>query len=263
MILYGKPVAEKIYTDIKKEIKDKKLKPYMAVILVGETPASTSFIKIKQKIAKKMGIVFRLFSFPEIVREDEIVKLISDLNQNEFVHGIMVQLPLPEKIDTEGVIKKITPEKDIDGLLGLTSSPAASAISEILKYYKIELENKKIILVGRGRLVGEPLKKLLENMDLKPQVCNNKTVNLKNETLKADILISATGKPGLITTDMVKNDAVIIDGGTAEAAGKIAGDVEKSVHEKVYAASPVPGGVGPVTVACLMRNLVKAAKKAK
>lgn len=261
MILYGKPVADKIYNDLKKEIISHKLKPFLAVILSGEDPESLSYIKAKEKIAEELGIGFRLYQYPEIAREDEIIKLLNDLNRNQYISGIVVQLPLPIKMSTDKILKKIMPLKDIDGFSKQYLSPAALAIIEILKYYHISLGNKNIVLVGRGKLVGAPLEKLLINMNIKVQVCDRETQNLAEITKKADIIISATGIPNLITNNMTKKDVVLIDAGTAEVGGKITGDVEKSVVNKVFAVSPVPGGVGPVTVACLMKNLVEATKK--
>jgi len=258
-LLYGKVVAEKIYQEIKAEIKLKKIKPAMAVILVGNLAASLSFIKAKEKISKDLGIGFKLYHFLEIVTEREVLNLITVLNKNSNINGIIVQLPLPENIKTESIIKAIDPGKDIDGLLGEILTPSAAAVLGILKFYEISLKNKKIVLVGHGRLVGQPLNKQLIKIGNAPIICDKNTPDLSQETLKADILISATGVPGLIKPDMVKNSVAIVDAGTAEADGQITGDVDKATYEKVFAVSPVPGGVGPLTVAYLMKNLVNAA----
>ncbi len=263
MILTGKPVAEKIYKEAKNNIKELKLgdiKPFMAVILAGEDPASLSYIKIKEKKASQLGFDFRLYHLTSFVQEKKLLDLVRDLNKNKYIAGIVVQLPLPESVDKLKILKSVDPKKDIDGFLGRYLPPSAQAILEILKFYKISLKNKKILLIGRGELVGKPLEKLLLKRDLKPEVCNLKTKNLKEKTLKADIIVTATGCPNLIKKDMVSNNTIIIDAGTAESRGKIAGDVSKEVYKKVKSYSPVPGGVGPVTVACLMRNLVKACK---
>lgn len=260
MILSGKPVAEKIYLSLQKDLK-KTSRKYLAVILVGEDPASLSYVKIKEKIAERLGIGFRLYHLSGIASEKEVLELVADLNQNKFVSGIMVQLPLLQSFSEEKILKKIVQEKDIEGFFGKFSPPTAQAILEILKFYQIGLKNKKIVIVGYGQLVGKPLEKLLKKQGLKPIVCDSKTKDLKGKILTADILISAVGIPSLIKKNMVSEKAVVIDAGTAESKGKIAGDIAAEVYEKVFAYSPVPGGVGPVTVACLMRNFIEAAKK--
>lgn len=260
MILDGKIVAEKIYEDLKKEIASFKIKPILAVLLAGEDPSSIAYTQMKEKKAKELKIGFRLYSIPEIGRQDELEKLIFDLNKNEYVGGVIIQLPLPEKFDTDKLLVQIDPKKDIDGLGGEKPTATACAIMEILNYYKIGFKGKKIVLVGRGRLVGRPLAKMFSEMNLDLTVCDNKTLSLKKETLKADILISAVGSPDLIRKSMVKDGAVIIDAGTAETGGKIVGDVSEEAYLKASAYTPSKGGVGPVTVACLMKNLVEASK---
>lgn len=254
MVLYGKPVAEKIYQGFKN------IRSSMAVVLVGEDPASLSYTKIKEKIADRLGIEYKLFHLPGIVTQKEVEKLINDLNQNKYVDGIVIQLPLPNDIDTERIISLISPAKDVDGFLGKFPAPTPQAILEILKFYHIEIKNKKIVIVGHGRLVGKPLEKIFLKQNIQAIICDLKTKNLKEKTIKADILISAVGVPGLIKSEMVKKEAIIIDAGTAEAGGKIVGDVSRSVYEKVSTYTPNPGGVGPVTVAVLMKNLVEATK---
>lgn len=263
MILYGKPVTQKIYEDMKKEIALEKLKPFLAVILVGENQASLTYIRAKEKIAKNLGIGFRLYQFPQIAREAEVLKLINNLNRNDYISGIVVQLPLPEKMNTDEILRAINPKKDVDGFYGEFSTPAARAIIEMLNYYKINLDNKKIAIIGHGRLVGRPLEKILVEQNLNVEVCNKDTRNLKEITENADIIISATGQPGIIDGTLIKKDVVVIDAGTAEVSGKISGDISKEVYDKVNSYSPVPGGVGPVTVACLMSNLVQASRSFK
>lgn len=258
MLLLGKPVADKIYDEVRKTIRQNKLKPFLAVILIGENPESLSFIRAKEKIASSLNIGFRLYQYPDIVRQDEIISMLNNLNKNDFVSGIVVQLPLPKKINTDEIIRRIDPKKDIDGFNGNFSTPAATAVLEILKYYHIDLKNKKIVLVGHGKLVGEPLEKILLEQEIYPDILDSETSNLTAVTQAADILICATGKAELIKQSMVKKNTVIIDAGTAEVSGKISGDVSLDVYDKVAAISPVPGGVGPVTVACLMKNLIKA-----
>ncbi len=269
MILDGKKVSEKIYEELKKEIgglKAKGIRPFLAVILVGEAPASLLYVKKKEEKAETLGIGFKLYHFPAIVLEPDVLELIADLNCDPNIHGIIVQLPLPKNIDTNKILKSIDSQKDIERV-----SPAAQAILEILRFYNfikisarshnIDLKNKKIIIVGRGKLVGQPLEKILNEQHLNIEICDSETTDLKSKTLSADIIISGVGEPGLITLDMVSKKAIVIDAGTAESSGKLTGDVDPGVYQKVSAYSPVPGGVGPVTVACLYKNLIEAAKK--
>lgn len=268
MVLKAKPVTEKIYLELKEKIsnlKSKNITPTLAAILIGEDPASLSYVKVKNQVAQDLGINFKLFHFPGFSGDRDVLKLIDNLNVDKLVYGIIVQLPLPEKFDTERIIKKISPEKDVDGLGSEKYiPPTAKAILEIMEYYHVDYQakDKKLVIIGLGALVGKPLAKILNKMGIYPIVCTSTTGNLAQETLNADIIVSATGHPGLVTSEMVSPKATVIDAGTAESRGKIAGDVDKSVYEKVANYSPVPGGVGPVTVACLMRNVVLAAETA-
>lgn len=254
MILEGKPVAEKIYSEIKKS------QGNLAVVLVGEDPVSLSYVGAKEKKARELGFEFKLYQLPAISTEVGLKELIYDLNQNKFVDGIIIQLPLPQDFKTDEILKEIKSEKDIDGFSGRYSFPTAQAILEIFKYYNIDLKNKNIVIIGRGRLVGRPLEEMMKRNGIKPIIYDSQTSNLKPQTLSADILISATGSPGLIKPEMVNENCVVIDAGSSEIEGSIFGDVDKAVYEKVKSYSPVPGGVGQVTVACLMRNLVEAYK---
>ena len=263
MILLGKPIAEKIYSKLKKDVealKTKNIAPTLAVILVGEDPASLTYVKAKQKQAQKLGINFKFFHLPGIAREGKILALINNLNNNKFVDGIVVQMPLPEGIDADKIIKVINPNKDIDGFSGKFRPPTAQAIWEILGFYNIDLKNKKVVIIGYGRLVGKPLAELLKKQKLEPVICTSSS-DIAAETLDADIIISATGVPGLIKAEMVSQKAVVIDAGTAESHQKISGDVDPKVYGKITSYTPTPGGVGPVTVACLLRNLIEAIKK--
>lgn len=261
MILYGNPVAEKIYLSIEKDIKKLTFKPFLAVILVGEDRASCTYVKVKEKKATKLGLGFQLYHFSGLSRQNQILDLIDELNNQNSVSGVVVQLPLPAGFDAERILHSINPKKDIDGLSSKNPPPTATAILEILKFYSIDYLKKTIVLAGHGKLVGEPLEKILKAEGVDPIVCDSKTANLKSITLRADILVSATGMPDLIKADMVRPDTVVIDAGTAESNGKMAGDVSEEVYGKVQSYSPMPGGVGPVTVACLMKNLAEAAKK--
>ena len=264
MILLGHPVVEAIETGIKETIKclaQEKIQPYLAVILVGDDPASVLYTRKKKEKAESLGIGYRLYHLPATIGEENILTLIDDLNKNKFVHGIVVQLPLPSDFETAKILTSISPEKDVDGLNGGYPPPAAGAIMEMLKFYKIDLANKKIVLVGRGKLVGEPLAKILREQNIDFEVCDSKTLNLKPITSSADIIVSGVGKPGLITAEMIKSQAIIIDAGTAESNGSTIGDVDPEVYNKATSYSPVPGGVGPVTVVKLLKNVVESAKK--
>ena len=259
MILYGKPVAEKIYQEIKEELKGGQIQPFLAVILVGEDKASHSYVRVKEKKAEELGIKFELYHFTTNSLSSQIIDQIQKLNENPAVAGIIVQLPLPEGLDQEKILQSISPQKDTDGLNSENPAPTAAAILKILDYYNIDYKNLKMVIVGRGKLVGGPLEKMLTARGIEPLVCDSKTDNLTEITSKADILISATGVPGLIKADMVSEKAIVIDAGTAESKGEMKGDVDKEIYQKAKAYSPVPGGVGPLTVAMLMKNLVEAA----
>ena len=255
MILFGKPVAEKIYQSL--NIKGRLT---MAVVLVGEDPASLAYVHAKEKQAARLDIEYKLFHLPGIASEKKVLELIENLNKNKYINGIIVQLPVPEGFDTDKVLSAIASDKDIDGFYSQKfSSPTAKAILEILRFYDIDIKNKKVVIVGYGRLVGKSLAEMLKKEGIQPIICTSNS-DIASETIDADIIISATGIPHLIKPAMVSEKAVVIDAGTAESHGKIRGDVDPKIYEKVKAYTPTPGGVGPVTVACLMRNLVEAAE---
>jgi len=264
MILYGKPVAEKIQQKLRKEIaqlKEKNIIPSLAVILIGDDPVSLSYVKNKEETAEKLGINFRLYHLPSFSTETSLIALIEDLNQNKFINGIIVQLPLPKGFNVEKIIKTISSQKDVDGFSERYPAPTAQAILEMFKFYKINLEDKKIVLIGHGRLVGKPLEKLLTKRGIQPIVCDSKTKNLAEKTIGADVIISATGQPNLIRQDMISRESIIIDAGASELQGKIRGDLNYETYQKAKMYSPVPGGVGPVTIAMLMKNLLQATRE--
>lgn len=272
MILYGKPVAQAIEQEIKTKIanfRSSQIKPFLAVILVGNDAASQLYTQKKKDKAESLGIGFRLHHFPTEIKEQNVIDLIGCLNQNKNVSGIIIQLPLPESFDTPKILAQIDSKKDVDGLNNGFAPTTAGAILELLNYYNIGLKNKKIVIVGRGKLVGAPLEKILSEKNFDVTVCDSKTLDLAVQTNQADIIISGVGKPGLITSDMVKSDTVIIDAGTAESSGSTVGDIDTevydgvSVYTKVSSYSPVPGGVGPVTVVKLLKNVVEAAENHK
>ena len=268
-ILDGKKLSKKILNNLTKELQKKRLKLTLAVISVGENPVLKIFIRQKEKACKFVGIDFKLFKFPSMVSVSEFKKEIKRIAKNPANSGIIIQLPLAQRLDSQEVFNLIPPEKDIDVLseksLGKFYTenlpilpPTVSGIYRLLKEHKISIKNKNIVLVGAGRLVGFPLVILLTKEKATVSVVNEFTKNIPSFTKKADIIISGVGKPDLITDKMVKRGVVIIDAGTSYKKGKLVGDVDfKSVSQKVSYITPVPGGVGPMTVACLLKNLVK------
>ena len=235
MILNGRKLADKILNNLKREIKEKQLKLKLAVVLVGENSDSKIFIRQKKKACEKVGIDFELFKFSSKISNSELKKEIKKIVQKSDINGIVVQLPLLKNLHTEEILNLIPKEKDAEIV-----SPVVCAIERILKEYKISLRNKNIVLVGKGRLVGQPVAIWLKKRNLK--------FSDIDEIKNADIIISGAGKPNLIKGGMVKKGVIVID------VGK---DVDfKSVSKKASYITPVPGGVGPITVACLLENLI-------
>lgn len=237
--------------------------PVLAVILVGDDPVSLSYVGLKQKIAQEIGIDFQLFHYSADAKESEVLENIDELNNDENVSGIMVQIPVPEHIDRTKIIEAISPQKDVDGLRycqGLNSDfhpPVVCAIAEVIKLSGIDLADSSVALIGRGFLVGEPLERYLKDQTKKLVVANSLTSDLSDITKCADVIISATGVAGLIKSEMVKEGVVLIDAGTSEVGGKQVGDIDSKAYDKASFHTPVPGGIGPVTVAYLMKNLIK------
>jgi methylenetetrahydrofolate dehydrogenase (NADP+)/methenyltetrahydrofolate cyclohydrolase len=269
-IIDGKKIAEDIYRELETEIIPYRGKIGLAVILAGDDPASATYVRNKEKACKRLGIKFTLAKFPNSVSRGEILESISLLNEDDSISGIIVQLPLPKQIDEFEVTKSILPTKDVDGLhpenLGnlLMGRPnivpcTPLGVIELLKRENIEVRGKKTVIVGRSNLVGKPLFHLLLSMDATVTVCHSKTKDLKEETSQADILVVATGVPKLIKRDMVKLGAVVIDVGINRVDNKLVGDVDFEEVESVASyITPVPGGVGPMTVAMLMKNVFTA-----
>ena len=264
-ILVAQKINEQTQDDVLK-LKAKNINPHLAVILVGEDPASQLYVSIKEKKCQKLGIDFSKYLLPANITEQEILYLIDSLNKDEEIHSIIIQLPLPKQFDSEKIINHIDSKKDADALTkkAIVNAPTAAGIVEMLRFYGVELENKKIVIVGYGKLVGKPLEKILKNdyKDLNIIICDSKTNNLSKITKSADIIISAVGKPHLITQQMVKNDVVIVDAGTSETNGEITGDVDwENLQNIASFITPVKGGVGPITVAKLLENVVTLTKK--
>ena len=273
-ILDGRKIAEKIKRRLKAQVKKMKQRPGLVVVYIGNDPVSLSYIRAKEKAAKEIGIDFLFYKLTDKSSEKKVVGLIHRLNQDKNISGIIVQLPLSAHLPKKEILNAIALEKDIDVLSDKAREllkngqpifipPPAGAVLEFLKTAKMPLKKSTVVVVGRGMLVGEPVAMLLKQRAKRLIVCDRKTKSLTTETRKADILISAVGQPNLIKKEMVKKGAVVIDAGTAKYKGKIVGDVDfANVSPKISYITPVPGGVGPVTVAMLLANAVKAAKKA-
>ena len=276
MIIDGKKEAEVLREKIKKEIisiKNKTNKsPVLTVILVGDFAPSQIYVKNKEKISKQVGINSNVIKYPKDVREEEILKKIKELNNDKNVSGILVQLPLPDQISKEKVINLIDPLKDVDGFSPINVGNLASGYNAIvpctplgclllLKKVEKNLSGKHAVIIGRSNLNGKPLAQLLLKENCTVTITHSKTKNLKEECLKADILIAAVGVANLVKKDWVKSGSVIIDVGINKQGDKIVGDVNfEEVKDKVKAITPVPGGVGPMTIACLLKNTLECFK---
>jgi methylenetetrahydrofolate dehydrogenase (NADP+)/methenyltetrahydrofolate cyclohydrolase len=271
-IIDGKLIRDEILVQIKKEVKTYMIKPCLAVIQIGNDEASNSYIKAKEKACQNTGIYFKHIKFDEDAKEIEVINKILELNNDEYVHGILIQLPLPEKFNPDKLINYIARNKDVDGLTDINLgklynnkngliSCTPQGIIKILEHENIEVEGKNVVIVGRSNLVGKPLLGLLLNKNATVTICHSKTTNLKEHTQKADILIVAVGKKHFITEDMVKDKAVVIDVGINRVDGKLQGDVDtEAALEVCDKITPVPGGVGLTTVLSLLENVVQAAR---
>lgn len=272
MILDGKVLAKKIKENLKDVIAKSGKKVSLAVVLVGEDPASCIYVRNKTNDCREVGIESLEYKLPETTTQEELMSLIDKLNNDDSVHGILVQFPLPKGLDEAEVVKTILPEKDVDGFSKINiggvlmndkecfvSCTPAGAL-ELIKSSGIEITGKNAVVIGRSNNVGKPMALLLLNEGATVTVCHSKTQNLSQITQNADILVCAVGKAHMITADMVKDGAVVIDIGISRIDGKQVGDVDfENVKEKAFAITPNPGGTGPMTRAMLMYNTVKAA----
>lgn len=276
-IIDGKAVSQFVKDGVRDEVtalREKGVTVGLAVIIVGNDPASRTYVNNKKKACEATGIISEEYALPEETTMEELLALIKQLNEKESINGILCQLPLPKHLDEKIVIENISPEKDVDAfhavntghiMLGdysfLPCTPAG--IMEMLKYYNIGIEGKECVVIGRSNIVGKPMAMLLLQKNGTVTVCHSRTKNLKEVTRRADILVAAVGKPYFVTADMVKDGAVVIDVGMdRNAEGKLCGDVDfKEVEKKASYITPVPGGVGPMTIATLMKNTVTAAKQ--
>ena len=285
LILSGKEVSASVYDSLDQKIKSLRknnITPGLAVVLVGEDSASQVYVRSKTKTFNKLSLFTKTYRLPSASSERELLELIDDLNKNNLFHGILVQLPLPNHIDSDKVINRILPSKDVDGFhpenAGLLSigKPrfipcTPKGIMEILKYYKIKLDGKHVVVVGRSNIVGRPISILTslkgENSNGTTTICHSGTKDIGNHTKAADVVIVALGVPGFLKENMIKKGAVVIDVGinrvddTSEKGYRLVGDVAwEEIYKKASAITPVPGGVGPMTIAMLVQNTVEAAE---
>ncbi len=275
-IICGKTVSAAKREELKNRVgalNAKGIQVGLAVIIVGNNSASRVYVNNKKKGCEEIGINSYEYALPEETTQDELLRLIKELNEDSRVNGILCQLPLPSHIDEQAVINTINPQKDVDAfhpvnvghiMIGdhtyLPCTPAG--IMEMLKFYNIPVSGKKCVVIGRSNIVGKPMAMLLLQQNGTVEICHSKTENLKNECLSADILVAAVGKAYFVTADMVKEGAVVIDVGmNRNGEGKLCGDVDfENVKSKASFITPAPGGVGPMTITMLLENTVRAAK---
>lgn len=275
-VIDGRKIAQEIEANVKKEVEEfitkHGIKPALATILVGEHPPSKLYVKLKHWACKRVGIASEDHKFPHETKQEEVINLIESLNKRPEIHGILVQLPLPKHIDEREVMMRIAPEKDVDGfnpvnmgkmLIGKEGFVPCTpkGIVRALKEFDIEVQGKEVVVVGHSNVVGKPIAAMLLNRNATVKVCHVYTQDLKSHTKEADILIVATGVRGLIKEEMVKQNAIVFDVGITWADDRVYGDVDfENVLPKVKLISPVPGGVGPITIAILMEHTLQAAK---
>lgn len=277
VLIDGKELAKKIRANLKtecEELNEKGINPKLAVVMVGDDPASKVYVKNKSKACDDVGIKYEEYILDKQVTQKDLIDLIQKLNKDKTINGILLQSPIPSKLDINEAFRAISPEKDVDGFnpvnvgkLALNQDTFVSCtpygIMKMFEEYNIDLCGKNVVILGRSNIVGKPLIHCCLNKNATVTTCHSKTQNIKEIATKADILISAIGKANFVTEDMVKEDAVVIDVGINRLDnGKITGDVDfEKVKEKASYITPVPGGVGPMTIAMLMNNVIKATKR--
>ena len=275
-ILDGKTLAKKIRKELKLEVEELKQKgiiPKLAVIMVGDNSASQVYVRNKSRACEKVGIEFEEFLFDKDTLEEELINTIDNLNKDEKIHGILLQSPVPKHINIQKAFERISPSKDVDGFNAVNVGKLATGqdafisctpygIVKILEEYGIETEGKNAVILGRSNIVGKPMIQCMLNKNATVTVCHSRTKNIEEITKNADILIAAIGKHKFVTENMVKTGAVVIDVGINRLEdGSLCGDVDfENLCEKASYITPVPGGVGPMTIAMLLNNVVKAAK---
>ena len=275
-IIDGKNLAKNIREELKVEaekLKKKGITPHLAVIMVGDNDASKVYVRNKSRACEEIGIEFKEYLLPSTTREQELLDLIDKLNNDKNVNGILLQSPIPKPLDIQEAFNKISPEKDVDGFnpqnvgnlcIGqdgfIPCTPLG--IVTMLEKYNIKIDGQKVAIIGRSNIVGKPMAQCMLSKNATVTICHSRTKELKKEVKDADIVISAVGKRNTVTADMVKDGVVIIDVGmNRNDEGKLCGDVDfENVSKKASFITPVPGGVGPMTIAMLMSNVIKAAK---
>lgn len=271
----GKMVSAKVRGSILEEVnklKEQGVRPGLAVIIVGEDPASQVYVRNKERACEECGFYSEKYALPEETTQEQLLELIEELNHNPRIDGILCQLPVPKHIDDQAIIDAISPEKDVDAfhpvnvgkiMVGnfdfLPCTPAG--VMQLLEEYGIDPQGKNCVVIGRSNIVGKPMSMLLLHKNGTVTICHSRTKNLKEVCAQADILVAAVGKADFVTADMVKEGATVIDVGMNRKDGKLCGDVcFDEVNEKAAYLTPVPGGVGPMTITMLMKNTLKAAK---
>lgn len=274
-LIDGKKIARNIDSISKQKVeklKEQGLTPKLVVVLVGHDKPSIKYVSKKEASAKNIGIDFKLVNIQEKISTKELIDKITEIQKDESVSGIIVQLPLPDNIETISVLEAIKPELDVDYLTKINQKklelgtntmtpPTPGAIMEILKDLNVELKNKNVVVIGKGPLVGKPIANIMKNAGANVVICDSKTSNTKEKCLDADIIITGVGKKDILRGDMIKEGATVIDGGNCFVDGKLYGDVNvNEVLEKAHYVTPTPGGVGPITVAMLLSNTVISCK---
>ena len=272
ILLDGKKVSNELIENYKKIIEEENLSIKFAIIWVGDNPASSIYVNNKIKKCESVGIDVTLYHLSSNTTEEELLKLIDDLNNDSSINGILVQSPIGNIKDESKIFNSIDESKDIDGfskssignlVLGTPKFVSCTplGIMKLLDYYKIDVSGKHVVIINRSNIVGKPLFQLLINRDATVTMCHSKTTNLSRYTRCADILITAVGKPKFITSDMVSDGVTIIDVGISRVDGKVVGDVDfEGVKDKCYAITPVPGGVGPMTITSVLNNLIESGR---
>lgn len=271
MIINGKKLANEIKNSLHEKVLSLKIKPKLAIVKVGDNSVTEKFLEQKKKFASDIGILLRVYNFPESISTTELRKKVSQIVHIKENTGVVIQLPLPEHIKTDYILDGLSPQKDPDMLssksVGLFFAqrsrilpPVVGAIKNIFTAYDVRIMAQHAVVVGAGRLVGKPVSMWLINQGATVSVLNEHTSNPKSFTLNADIIVSGAGKPNLINSEMVKDGVVAVDCGTSEAEGRLFGDIDPEVEKKAFLFAPVPGGVGPLTIAMLFSNLVELAK---
>ena len=276
MIIDGKKYSEEIKNEIKKEIIELKKKkneiPCLVVILIGSFEPSKIYVRNKEKVANEVGIKSKILKYPADIKEQEILNKIKELNNDKDVHGILVQLPLPKQINVKNIINSIDPNKDVDGFNPINVGNLASGYKSIvpctplgcmilIKKIEKKIDGKHAVIIGRSNLNGKPMSQLLLKENCTVTIVHSKTRDIKTECKKADILVVAAGVPNLVRGSWIKDGSIVIDVGINKINGKLVGDVHfDEAIEKARAITPVPGGVGPMTIACLLKNTLECFK---